>query len=180
MPPNSFNINSRLHNCYEMWGMKIISYDTFSAPKRPRRKQLPFQHGTRKLSGQSYFSDKTIEVDCHLTRHLPKAELREIIAILVRPMRLFFWDEPDKYYIAELFAEVDVDVFPSEVRREFTLPFIAEPFAYGEQNRVRLHRGINYIDYTGTAEAPTLIVLRNVNNHNIVNPTVTSIERISD
>ena len=177
MPPNSFNVNSRIYNSWEMWKMKCISYDPFAAPKRSRKRQIPFTHGSHEVGNQNFFSDKTLDVECHLTELMSKAEYREVISVLSRRLRLYFWDEPEKYYEGELFDEISIDVFPKEVRREFTLSFQVRPFAFGEQNRVRLQRGVNPITYTGTAEAPTLIIIRNTNNHNLVNPVVTAVNR---
>jgi phage-related protein len=108
---------------------------------------------------------------------LSKAEFREIIAVLSRRIRIFLWDEPDKHYIGELFEETDVTVFPKEVNREFTLNFVCQPFAFGEQQVVHLTRGVNNVTYTGTAETPTLLVIRNPNSFAIANIHITGIAR---
>ena len=51
------------------------------------------------------------------------------------------------YYRGELFDSVDVDVFPREVGRDFTLPFICETFAYGPCENISVKKGINEITY---------------------------------
>ena len=158
--------------------MKCISHKTFSAPKRPRKKQIPFRDGSYNIGRRNYLGDRRLMVECHLTEPMTEAEFREVIYVLSKEIRLFFWDEPDKYYLAELFEEVDVDVFPKQVRREFTLPFLAAPFAIGERKTVRFQRpGIVNIDYEGTALTPTFIVLRNDTDFDVVNPTIIATER---
>ncbi len=61
IPSNSFtfgNINSLTE-----WGIKVISHDVFSAPKRDRKQVIPFRHGSYDY-GEKYYSEKVIQLDC--------------------------------------------------------------------------------------------------------------------
>jgi len=178
MPPNSFSINHLQNNSVTLWGLKCISYDPLTPTKRERKTQAPFRHGTFS-QGAGYYDDRVVPIECHLTKTHTKEELRRIIAVLSRRIRIYFWDEPDKFYVGELFEEVDVDVFPKRVNAEFTLPFVCEPFATGPAQRVPLVRGYNPISYNGTQETATLFILR-ARGGNVQNPVVTITEQITD
>ena len=179
MPPDSFSIGSLDNNMYTKWGIKCIAHDSFRAPAREDRQSIPFRHGgVRTPASREYFDDKNLNVFCRLTRQLSKADFREIIYDLSEVIRIFFWDEPDKHYIAKLYRETDVNVFPHEIMRDFVLPFECFPFALGPQNDIPLQRGINHIDYKGTAETPTLIIIRNPNTVPLSNIRLTTISRI--
>jgi phage-related protein len=164
-------------NSFERFGIKVIAHDVFSAEKRPRNVQIPFRHG-RFDFGEKFFDQKIVRLDCELTTPLTKHEMREVIFWMSRRSSLWLWDEPDKHYIGELIETVDVNVFPKEVSRQFELPLICEPFAFSSQERIPLQRDINLIDYEGTAETPTLIVIRNPNDHAITNLTLTAVQQI--
>lgn len=170
-PNDSFNFGAT--NSLEDWGIKIIAHDVFSPNKRPRNKMIPFRHG-RHDGGRKYYDERIVRLDCLLTRKMSKAECREIIYWLSQRAQLRLWDEQDKYYIGELEESVDVDVFPNEVNRQFTLPMRCEPFAYSTLNRIPIINGINPIDYKGTAETPTLLIIRNPNNFLVSNITITA------
>ncbi len=58
---------------------------------------------------------------CTLTRQVTKAEFREIIYALSKKARLRLWNEPDKYYIAELYDPAEVQDYYLETGREFEL-----------------------------------------------------------
>jgi phage-related protein len=169
-----------MNNSYDRWGIKVISHDVFSPPKRDRRRQIPFRHGSYISGGERYYDDRQLRLECQLTKRLAKADFREIIYILSQRNSIFIWDEPDKYYCGELYESVDVTVFPREYGRSFILPFICEPFAYGPLESVALHKGINEINYPGTAETPARIVIRNPNSFPISGITVTVVQQVKN
>jgi phage-related protein len=178
MTPNSFSIGSSAINSYDAWGIKVVGHDVFSPPKRDRRLQIPFRHGSYIQNSDKYYDDRHLRIECQLTRRLSKAEFREVIYILSQRSAIFLWDEPDKYYLGELYESVEVTVFPKECGRSFILPFVCEPFAYGPQQTIKLKQGLNAINYAGTAESPTLLVIRNPNNVAAKNIVVTAIQKI--
>jgi len=176
IPADSFTFGGT--NSLETWGIKVLAYDVFSPNKRARNQKIPFRHG-RFDYGKKYFDERIVRLRCTTEdRVLTKSEMREVILWLTQRARLVLWDEPDKYYVGELEESVDVTVLPQEVKREFTLPLRCEPFAYTDQNALPITDGNNPIDYRGTAETPTLIVIRNPNDFPVSNITLTAAAHI--
>ena len=175
IPPNSFNFRNR--NSLEEFGIKVIAADPFSAAKRPRDEIIPFRDGMYN-HGREFYNQKVVKLECVLEKTMTKAEMREVIFWLSERGMLFLWDEPDKYYLGRLLASVDVDVFPAHSGRVFILPMVCQPFAFSTLIQEPLHKGINMINYEGTAETPTLIIIRNTSDIPIKNITLTLISRI--
>jgi len=90
---------------------------------------------------------------------------------------LVFWDEDDKYYIAECLEDANIVVYPQRAKHKFVISFLCEPFAYGEQKIQAITQGVNVIDYNGTQHAPTLIILRNPNDFDIQKIIIKAIVR---
>jgi len=178
LTPNSFNINTPNLNSFDTWGIKVIIYDVFSPNKRSRRKQIPFRHGSYDMGYEKYYDDRNLRIECHLTKKLSKADFREIIYVLSQKSSLYFWDEPDKFYRCELFDSVDINVFPQEIGRVFILPFVCEPFAYGRMETIKFNAGKNPIEYIGTVQTPTILIIKNNNDFPISNILITAIEQI--
>lgn len=174
LPDNSFTFGRA--NSLEDWGIKVIVYDSFSPDKRQRSKKIPFRHG-RFDYGKKYYDERIVRLDCQLTKKLTKGEMREVIYWLSKRARLTLWDEQDKYYVGELLDSVDVDVFPNEVARNFVLPILCEPFAYSALNELPITEAQTEVDYQGTAETPTLIILRNRTTEPIRYVTLTLVSR---
>ena len=65
--------------------------------------------------GAKNYEERLITIICILTKKLTRAETREIAYWLSRKGRLTLWDEPDKYYIAEIYDSVDIETMPKEV-----------------------------------------------------------------
>ena len=173
IPSDSFQFNDI--NSLEAWGIKVLAYDVFSPNKRSRNQKIPFRHG-RFDYGKKYFDERIVSLRCTTEeKKLTKSEMREVVLWLSQRGRLALWDEPDKHYVGELEESVDVEVLPQEIKREFLLPFRCEPFAYGERNQKQIMSGVNRINYRGTAETPTLIVIRNPNDFPVSNITVTTV-----
>lgn len=118
-----------------------------------------------------------VKVHCVLTKKISKAQFREVAYWLSQKERLYFYDEPDKYYTATLYSSVDVTIFPSEVEREFTLMFVCDPFAYKDIPISNLETGSNGVKYHGTTDSPCTIVLKNNNDFPISNIQITVIKR---
>ena len=103
--------------------------------------------------------------------------MREVIFWLSEKGNMYLWDEPEKYYICELLGSFDVNVLTKHEFHNFTLEFQAFPFAYGDQFIIPIKKGKTEIDYGGTAETPTLIILKNKTVANVAGVTVTVINR---
>jgi phage-related protein len=179
MTPNSFNVNSPAMNSYDLWGIKVINHDVFSPQKRESKQQIPFRHGSYDAGAKRYYNDRQLRLECQLTKRLGKGDFREIVYVLSQRSHLYFWDEPGKYYRGELYESVDVDVFPKQSGRNFTLPFRCDPFAYGPQINKKLYDGINEMEYGGTAEAPAFIIIRNPNDYPVSGIYITMVSKIT-
>ena len=158
MTPNSFTFGHI--NSMDQWGIKVIAHDVFMPQRRERKQQIPHRNGMYDYGGR-YFEERELTLDCLLTRQIRKAEFREIIYELSRKRSIYLWNEPDKYYIGQLYEPAEVAEFPAEIMREFSLVFLCEPFAYGRQTQISLVRGHNPLSYGGTAETPCLIRIKN-------------------
>ena len=164
------------YNSVDDWGLMVIAYDYLLPPKRARKITIPGRSGSYDFGAKNW-EERTLRMTCTLTRQVTKVEFREIIYALSKKARLRLWNEPDKYYIAELSDPAEVQDYYLETGREFELNFIAEPFAYGPTITTPLENGRNKIAYQGTAETPCMIVLRNVSSSNVQNITITATKR---
>lgn len=137
---------------------------------------IPGRHGKYDF-GSKYYEERKLIIECDLLRKISRSELREIAFLLSNKSQIKIWNEPDKYYVGELSSEVDIRDFPKEAMRSFDLEFICEPFAYSESKELDISTGVNKIEYEGTAETPTRIVLRNNNPYPISNIMITVIKK---
>lgn len=174
MTGDSFSFGT--YNSLDDWGISVIAHDTFLPPKRERKISIPGRSGSYDYGAKNW-EERTLRIECMLTRQITKAEFREIIYLLSKKNRLRLWNEPDKYYMAELYDSADVQDYYLESMREFELTFVCEPFAYGSILTVPLSSGRNRVSYGGTAETPTVIVLKNTSESEATNVTITAIKR---
>lgn len=151
-------------------------YDVLFPQKRERKIEIPGVSGLYDFGADTY-DEREIECQCKLINQISKAELREIAYKLSGKQRLTFWDEPEKYYVAELYNAVDITNIADRLWLEFNLVFVCEPFAYTETKTVNVDNGDNYIDYGGTVKTPTIIRLKNSNNFDVTNVTLTVVRR---
>lgn len=156
MPGDSFEF--RGVNFLEKFNLKIIKVDYILPPKRERKIQIPRRHGMYDF-GSECWEERMIRLECDLLNPLSRAELRELSATLSRKGKLYLWDEPDKFYVGEIYNGGEIFEFPKANIRTFTLEFICEPFAYREAMEINISNGINKIEYNGTFEAPCTLIL---------------------
>ncbi len=174
MTEDSFSFGK--FNSMDDWGIKVVAYDVLLPPKRSRKLTIPGRSGSYDFGAKNW-DDRTLRISCMLLQQMTKAEFREIIYLLSKKAQLRLWNEPDKYYIAELYESPEVQDYYLEAAREFELAFTCEPFAYGNHITEPIQKGRNVIDYKGTAESPCMIVLRNVSTTNAANITITATKR---
>lgn len=174
MTGDSFNFGQ--YNSVDDWGIYVIATDSFLPPKRERKISIPGRSGSYDYGAKSW-DERTLRVECRLMNQITKAEFREIIYLLSNKNRLRLWNEPDKYYMAELYDSADVLDYYLESMRDFELTFVCEPFAYGSILTVPLASGRNRVSYGGTAETPAVIVLKNTSETEATNVTITAIKR---
>lgn len=174
MPYDSFSFGS--YNSMADWGIRVVKYDTLIPPKRYRKVQIPERSGMYDF-GAKCWDERTVRIECTLERKASRAQLREIAGVLSHKGRLMLWDEPDKYYIGELYDPAEITDYFDEAMREFTLSFVCEPFAYGRTVTLPIRSGENPITYQGTADTPCVIVLRNLSDTDVQTITITAIKR---
>ena len=174
MTDDSFSFGR--HNSMDDWGIMVMNYDVLLPPKRSRKLAIPGRSGSFDFGAKNW-EERTLRINCMLTRKMSKAEFRQIAYHLSKKAQLRLWNEPDKYYIAELYESPEVQDYYMEAAREFELVFTCEPFAYGASIATPIQNGRNVIGYNGTAETPCMIVLKNTSQSNIVNITITAIKR---
>lgn len=114
-----------------------------------------------------------------IEKNLPdiREKAREIAYLLSGKKKLIFTDEPEKYYRGILLDETELDVLGST--GEATLTFLCEPFAESvTKHRKPLNIGHNRdLNYQGTAETPTRIILRNTGTRPITNIKIKQIKK---
>lgn len=164
------------YNSVEDWGILVNAVDVFMPPKRKRKITIPGRSGSYDFGARNW-DERTIRLSCTLMRQMSKAEFREIVYALSKKGRLRLWNEPDKYYVAELYDSGEVRDYYLETVRDFELVFTAEPFAYGSTVTSQITDGRNVPDYQGTAETPCVIVLKNMSANDVMNITVTATKR---
>ncbi len=174
MTGDSFQFGTK--NSVDDWGIRVIAYDFLMPPKRARKITIPGRSGQYDY-GANCWDERTLRLECRLERQLSKSDFREIIYELSRKRGLRLWNEPDKYYMAELYDPGEVQDYFMEAARDFELNFTCEPFAYGNTVQMPISGGRNAIKYAGTAETPCTIILRNTSTSNIQNIKITAIKR---
>lgn len=169
MTPDSFNFGK--YNSLDDWGVRVITYDVLLPPKRERKVQIPRRSG-RYNYGENVWDERTIRITCTLERKISRAQVREIAYALSQESNLVLWEEPDKYYIGEIYDSAEILDYFDECMRDFELTFICRPFAYSAAKTVPIASGNAKPEYQGTADAPCTIILRNNTGSTIVNPTI--------
>ena len=185
------------------FGLYATIVDPIAPPKREKRTQIPRRHGSHKVLRTTY-DDRIVNLRCfwlnlpihnefnirrpeHLKRaeNLTRDDIRDMAHWLMSDGRLTMDIEPDKHYRGEVFNPPTFETaYMRWTERNQTqggtinLMFICDPFAYGEQIIKPLQRGANPIDYRGTADTATLIILRNPNTFAVSNVVITITERI--
>ena len=95
------------YNSMDDWGIKVVGYDVLLPPKRSRKLTIPGRSGSFDFGAKNW-EDRPLRIYCMLTRQMTKAKFREIAYLLSKKAQLRLWNEPDKYYIAELYESPEV------------------------------------------------------------------------
>ncbi len=171
MTPDSFSFGK--FNSLDDWGIKVITYDVLFPEKRERKTAIPRRSGMYN-HGKNTWNERIIRIECTLERKISRAELREIAYELSRRAQLRLWEEPDKYYIGEIYSPPDVIDYANECMRDFELEFICEPFALAESRSEPIKDGKNAVKYSGTVEKGAIFEIRNPNNFSVSNISITT------
>lgn len=148
----------------------------FSPPKRLRRISIPGVNGTYDY-GTKNFDDIGITLECYCKKEYDRSTFREVVYWLSKKGRLYIWDDQDKYYIAEYQTEPSLTWQNLSHMNPFRLNFLCEPFAYKDDEKTPLQMGENVVKYNGTYEARPILRLYNTSNSDIVNLSLTLVEK---
>lgn len=169
IPNNSFNFGGK--NSLVDWNIKIIAHDFLMPTKRPRKVVIPNRDGSYDY-GAKYYDERILRIQCEWEKkpnEIPRHIIREIAFGLSEKEHITLWNEPDKYYIGELYDPAEITDYPQEHFKSFELNFVCEPFAYKRLKSYPLIVGSNKIPYEGTATAPSIIQITNTGTTNIEN-----------
>lgn len=145
------------------------------AKLREREMDAPFISGTIDF-GAKYRDNQIIKVICGSATIFTRAQVREIAYWLSAKANLSFWDEVDKYYVARIYEDTDIEDLLTGVKK-FTLPFKCHPCAYGQQKTEQFNKSSN-LRYAGTEETPTIITITNNNAYPLTGITITMKEAV--
>ena len=162
---------------FDRFGLRITDNgfpkDVLMPDLRPRKITLPLRHGSYDYGGK-YYDERTIAQTCVTTKTISRKDIREIAYILSKKDKIRFWHDPDLYYIGRVYAAPTLEMLRN-IGCRFTLNFICDPFAYGE-DITGTFSGTRYVpDYQGTAPTPTIITLTNTGDTMIHNITLTQL-----
>lgn len=158
------------HDMLEEFGIKVFAYDVLLPKLRDRRITIPQRSGSYDF-GAMYYDDRILELKCDSVIGLTRAELRELSYVLSKKAKIVMGDEQDKYYLGRIYDPSQIDHI-GVIGHKFDLSFICEPFAYANNevmsdaftltnNGSSIEIGFEDLNYIGTAEAPTKIVITN-------------------
>lgn len=137
---------------------------------RKREMVIPGRHGAYDFEDNTY-ENKIISVDCAFVRNtIPdlRQAARRIAGWLKNKGQLRFDDEPDKYYVGQVYSSVPLETLLAFGR--FTLSFECEPFAYSEVNSLETTITTQdpvFIFNNGTIETPEEITITNLGTNAI-------------
>lgn len=149
---------------------------TVLPPTRRQSKTIPNRHGDFPQEKKIY-SIRTIILDIFVEENsLPnlRQKIRDIASWLSDDGSLIFDDEPDKAYDARIEELVNLEQLITY--GQMSIPFICQPFAYRQPITKAITSGRNKLDYQGTAESPTFIILKNNQPYPISNIKITLIK----
>lgn len=153
----SFTVN-RL-DMRERFGLIVEAFDDVLMPaKRERKVIVPGRDGAHDY-GAKYYDERVITIACASPR-LSRSECRALADILTRRSAIVRWDEPDKYYMGQVYDATEIERLAGMAKR-FEIVYTCDPFAYGETVSGPMPVKM---DYKGTAMTPTRIEIRNTSD----------------
>lgn len=173
--PFRFNFNGRTS---EEFNILCSSSDFLLPEKRMRKQFVPFRDGNYDY-GAEFYNDRTLRIRCvwisNTFNQMTRSDIREVAYWLSKKGRIELANEPDKWYMGELYDPTELIAhYTNAVDRgttdgEFELNFVCEPFAYKDIGDKTIQTGINPINYEGTAQTSCTIILKNNNNFAVNN-----------
>ena len=166
---------------FQQFGIQItddgLPKDVLKPQLRERKVIVPLRNGAYDY-GAKYYDERVIPVTCVTVRAGTRQDAREMAYVLSKKSQIRFWNEPDKYYVGRVYQAPDLDVL-RKIGNRFTLTFLMEPFAYGDTITANFDGPRYTVEYAGTADTPTYIIIDNVGEEAAVNlQIVQTIRRI--
>ena len=141
------------------FGLIVDNFEDVLTPQlRPRKATVPQSDGALDYDAR-YYDERELVVNCATLKLLTRAECRNLSLALSRKAQIVRWDEPDKYYVGRVYDPVEIERLAGKAKR-FSIPFVCEPFAYGQQQMIGF-QGRSNLTYQGTARTPTRITIVN-------------------
>lgn len=149
-----------LVDMYETFGLRITDcdYDYLSPAPRERKQTIPLRSGAYRFE-EKYHEERQILLSIRAENPV-RTFWRELSYVLDRTANLYIYDEPEKYYTGRIYD-------PSQIKRlrnvgvDFELVFTCKPYAIGRSTTDVFTNNVYYPDYHGTANAPTVITIKN-------------------
>ena len=155
----------------ETYGITVASIERpLFAELRERKMVVPSVSGAIDF-GAKYRNEQEITIICSTTQVLTQAAAREVSYWLSKKSKLYLWDEPDKYYVGRIYDAAKAER-ALRTLRNFELPFICDPCAYGEQVAEQFENSAS-LRYAGTEETPSIITITNNNAYALHGVTIT-------
>ena len=158
------------------FGLIVERFTDVLAPElRERKMSVPFRDGAFDY-GAKYYEERKLEIQCGTAALMTRGEARRLSLVLAKKGLIRRWDEEDKYYVGRAYNPAEIERVAGKMLR-FTLAFVCDPFAYGEQVTEEFS-GMANLTYGGTARTPTRIIIRNDTGMALNGLVVTMRERI--
>lgn len=156
----------------------LILEEPFNDRLKPRLRErkliVPHRDGAYDY-GAKYYDERDVGVKC-ASAGLSRSDVRRLALVLSEKGELRSWYEPDKYYVGRIYEDTDIERIVGNAKR-FVLPFVCDPFAYGEQVTVQFKTQAP-LAYRGSAATPTHIIITNRTQSPIKGLTLTMRESI--
>lgn len=149
--------------------------DRLQPTLRERKLVVPHRNGAYDY-GARWYDERPVGVKCASSQLLTRDDVRRLARVLSEKGELRSWYEPDKYYIGRIYEGAVIERIVGRAKR-FELPFVCEPFAYGEQVTEQFTNQAA-LAYAGSAETPTHIIITNRGTEPIKGLTLTMRESV--
>ena len=149
--------------------------DRLQPTLRERKLVVPHRNGAYDY-GARWYDERPVGVKCASSQLLTRDDVRRLAKVLSEKGELRSWYEPDKYYVGRIYEGAVIERIVGRAKR-FELPFVCEPFAYGEQVTEQFTNQAA-LAYAGSAETPTHIIITNRGTEPIKGLTLTMRESV--
>lgn len=146
---------------YEAFGLRVTDcdYDYVSPAPRQRKMEIPLRSGSYRFE-EKYHEERQIKLSVRSEVEQGRDFWREVSFVLDKTANLYIFEEPEKYYTGRIYDPSPLK-HVRKVAMDFDLIFTCKPYGFGLATTQTFTNGIHLPDYHGTADAPTIITIRN-------------------